>query len=131
MWSCLRDIWDKKEKEKDYPLLIHLVEMSLNSCSKSNSEFDQIYLMKTPHKRRWFISCFSFKLMDMVAFKASINSQWSLDSFKMQAMTIGQNVYYNLWYMSCEWRWHIVNNHRCNQLCCNRGQWFLKIEGLL
>jgi hypothetical protein len=28
-------------------------------------------LMKTSHKSRWFIFCFSFKLMDMVAFKTS------------------------------------------------------------
>jgi hypothetical protein len=65
----------------------------------------------------------------MVAFKTSINNQWFLDSFKMQAMTIGQNVYYNLWYMSCEWRGHMVNNLRCNRLVVIEGNGFWKLTG--
>jgi hypothetical protein len=42
-----------------------------------------------------------------------------------------QNVYYNLWYMPCEWRGNIANDVRTSLLVVTKGNGFLKLKSFL
>ncbi len=88
-------------------------------------------MIKASNKRRWFISSFNFKPMDMVTFKTSLNKQWPLNQFKMQVMrTIDKLILYSMIYaMQMERR---IGQWPYDQFtCCNKGQWLFKIKRLL
>ncbi len=88
--------------------------------SKSSSS------IQASNKGRWFISSFSFKLMDMAIFRASLNNQWPLDWFKMQTLTRWDKMSITIY----DIMGNMANDPRTN-VHCNKRQWLFKIERLL
>ncbi len=127
LWACLSSYLVKKERiarqwPQWFPSYCFLQELSTIFELKSSPS------IKASNKRKWLISLFSFWHMDIIAFKTSLKNQWPLDWFKMPTMTTRDNVYYNMWYVPCEWRGNMTNNPKTNMLDVIKENGFLELK---
>ncbi len=93
-----------------------------NTIFKSKSSSS----IQASNKGRWFISSFSFKLMDMAIFRASFNNQWPLDWFKMQTLTTWDKMSITIY----DIMGNMANDPRTN-MHCNKTHGFSKLKDFL
>ncbi len=111
---------EAKERVNDFNNLLNVLCKSF----QPNIKLESSSLIQASNKGRWFISSFSFKLMDMVIFRASFNNQWPLDWFKMQTLTTWNKMFITIY----DIMGNMANDPRTNVLAITKGNGFFGIE---